>query len=191
MSEKVIVPAEMQVKLAGANGNAVPLCDEAGNVIAYALSPARMEKIEEERKAMYDAASSIVTEEELDLAERAGGSHTMAEVFNRVRVCISYDAYTMYSAYAAMCGCLSIVVPEEGVSKEKWLPNPADRYGMAYGFDDLLHAEQTRQLVLPRLKAQEQAAPGRVPSTPLIMRTIRAASPTAPVARLRIIRGWA
>jgi hypothetical protein len=73
-------------------------------------------------------------------------------------MCVSYDPYTMYSSFAAMCGCLSVVVPEEGVLKDDWYPDPEDRYGMAYGFDDLANAEQTRHLVLPRLKAQEQSA---------------------------------
>lgn len=88
-----------------------------------------------------------------------GMSHAeMAAVFNRVRCCISYDTYTMYSLYAAMCGCISIVVPEEGVSKEQWYPDERDRYGMAYGMDDIEHAERTGPLVLPRLKEQEDEA---------------------------------
>ena len=70
-------------------------------------------------------------------------SHTeLAKVFNRVQTCISYDAYTMYSLYAALCGCVSVVVPEPGVSKEQWYPDPKDRYGLAYGFDDI--AERAR-----------------------------------------------
>ena len=81
MSNKVTIPAELREKFTGGNGSPVPLCDEGGNVIAYALSADRMAKIEEERKAMYDWANSLVTEEELDAAERAGGSHSMEEVF--------------------------------------------------------------------------------------------------------------
>jgi len=88
-----------------------------------------------------------------------GLSHTeMAAVFNRVAMCVSYDTYTMYSMFAAMCGCTSVVVPEEGLSKEQWYPDPRDRYGMAYGFDDIEHAERTRHLVLPHLKGQEAQA---------------------------------
>lgn len=81
MAEKVTIPAELREKLAGANGDAVPLCDEAGNVVGYYVSPARMEVIRGEREAMYDAGSSLVPEDELDAAERAGGSHSMDEVF--------------------------------------------------------------------------------------------------------------
>lgn len=102
------------------------------------------------REIVHDLGDSVLVD---DMSHRQ-----MAEVFNRVRMCVSYDPYTLYSSFAAMCGCLSVVVPEPGVSKESWYPDPADRYGMAYGFDDLEHAERTRHLVLPRLKAQEASA---------------------------------
>jgi hypothetical protein len=82
----------------------------------------------------------------------------MADVFNRVERCISYDTYTMYSHFAALCGCDSIIVPEEGVSKEQWYPDPADRFGLAYGFDDVENARETRPLLLAHLKAQESQA---------------------------------
>jgi hypothetical protein len=102
------------------------------------------------RTLVHDSAESLLVD---DLSHRQ-----LAEVFNRVEACISYDTYTMYSLYAALCGCLSIVVPEDGVSKEQWYPDPADRHGLAYGFDDLEHARATRHLLLPRIKAQEHEA---------------------------------
>ena len=51
-----------------------------------------------------------------------------------------------------------MVVPEPGVSKEQWYPDPRDRYGLAYGFDDLDEARRTRPLLLAHLRAQEQDA---------------------------------
>ena len=86
-------------------------------------------------------------------------SHSqMAEVFNRVEMCVSYDPYTMYSHFAALCGCASVIVPEEGVTKEQWYPDPADRLGLAYGFDDIDEARRSQPLLLPWLKAQETTA---------------------------------
>lgn len=102
------------------------------------------------RPLVHDLADSVLADD-LSHAE-------LAEVFNRVHTCISYDTYTMYSLFAALCGCVSVVVPEEGVSKEQWYPDPRDRYGLAYGFDDVEHAVQTRHLLLPRLKEQESLA---------------------------------
>ena len=82
----------------------------------------------------------------------------LARVFNRVEMCVSYDAYTMYSHFAALCGCISVIVPEPGVTKEAWYPDARDRYGLAYGFDDIPHALQTLPLLLPHLKTQESSA---------------------------------
>jgi hypothetical protein len=102
------------------------------------------------REIVHDLADSVLVD---DLSHAQ-----LAEVFNRVTTCISYDAYTMYSMFAALCGCDSVVVPEEGATKEQWYPDPADRYGLAYGFDDIDSARSTRHLLLPRLKSQESLA---------------------------------
>jgi hypothetical protein len=102
------------------------------------------------RPLVHDLTDSVLVD---------GLSHVeLAKVFNRVQTCISYDTYTMYSRFAALCGCDSVVVPEEGVSKEQWQPDPRDRYGLAYGFDDLDEARRTRPLLLPYLKERESAA---------------------------------
>jgi hypothetical protein len=102
------------------------------------------------REIVHDMADSQLVD---------GLSHEqLAEVFNRVTMCVSYDLYTMYSMFAALCGCASVVVPQEGISREQWYPDPRDRYGIAYGFDDVEHAQGTRHLLLPHLKAQESLA---------------------------------
>ena len=102
------------------------------------------------REIVHDLSDSVLVDD-LSHAE-------LAKVFNRVTTCISYDAYTMYSVFAALCGCDSVIVPEAGVTKEQWYPDPRDRYGMAYGFDDIESARSTRPLLLPHLKAQESLA---------------------------------
>lgn len=100
-----------------------------------------------DRLIVHDVNNSILVD---------GKTHAeAAEIFNRVRVCISYDLYTMYSMYAALCGCDSVVVPIDGVSKEEWIPEPSGRYGLAYGFGDLEAARSTAPLLLPHLKQQE------------------------------------
>lgn len=102
------------------------------------------------RPLVHDTTDSVLADK-LSHAE-------LAVLFNRVQTCISYDSYTMYSLFAALCGCDSVVVPEPGVSKQQWYPNEADRYGLAYGFDDLEEARRTRPLLWPHLKAQETEA---------------------------------
>jgi hypothetical protein len=79
----------------------------------------------------------------------------IARVFNQVEYCVSYDPYTFYSIYAAMCGCKSIIVPVEGVSKEQWQPVEELRYGLAYGEDDLEYARQTLPALLAVWSSKE------------------------------------
>jgi len=79
----------------------------------------------------------------------------VSEIFNKSEFFISYDSYTMYSNYAAMCGCISIVVPEPGVEKDKWQPTEDLRLGVAYGFDDIEWAKQTSSKVGDFLKNEE------------------------------------
>jgi len=79
-------------------------------------------------------------------AEKVDGlSHEdLAKVFNKCKYFICYDLYTLYNRYAAMCGCIPIVVPQQGLTKEEWLPEIEWRYGVAYGWEDIAWAVKTR-----------------------------------------------
>lgn len=76
----------------------------------------------------------------------------IAEAFNKTEYFISYDTKSALSIYAAICGCKSIVVPEDGVTKQEWQPEEKMSYGIAYGFNDLEYAEQTRDKMFEELK---------------------------------------
>lgn len=92
------------------------------------------------RSLVHDTADSILID---------GKSHReIAAIFKSVKRFISYDTHTYFSYLATMAGCESIVVPMENVTKEQWNPITADRYGVAYGFDDIEFALATRQLAL-------------------------------------------
>lgn len=85
-----------------------------------------------------------------------GKSHAeIAAIFKRVKRFVSYDAHTAYSSFAGLCGAESVVVPDDGVDKEHWYPDEADRYGVAYGFDDLSWARSTADKLLIRMKTKE------------------------------------
>jgi hypothetical protein len=85
-----------------------------------------------------------------------GLSHReIAEIFQKVQTFVSYDSHTAYSFFAALSGCDSVVIPDEGVGEQAWLPDPVERYGISYGWDQLDHARDTRHLVRPRLLAEE------------------------------------
>lgn len=91
-----------------------------------------------------------------------GMSHLeMNEVFNRCEFFYSYDEATMYSQFAAIAGCTSVVVPGMFTSREEWVANhPNGRYGVAYGDSpaELAHARNTRDLLLQDLRAKEEAS---------------------------------
>jgi hypothetical protein len=80
-----------------------------------------------------------------------------AREFNRRSIFYSYDMYTMYSLYAAICGCVSVIIPEPGVSKEDWRAREEERYGLAYGEEDIPWALETRDKLLGRLQDQRAA----------------------------------
>jgi hypothetical protein len=79
----------------------------------------------------------------------------VAEIFKRVERFVSYDSYTAYSRFAAICGCDSIVVPTEGTSIEQWRSDPNERYGIAYGFENIEWARSTTHLLQERIKQFE------------------------------------
>lgn len=88
-----------------------------------------------------------------------GLSHEqIAEIFRRVEVFYSYDLYTYYSSLATLCGCTSVVLPEEGLSKEQWQENDEERWGIAYGLDDIPYAKETAHLQVSRLYKLESSS---------------------------------
>ncbi|MFW2602026.1 hypothetical protein [Aliarcobacter butzleri] len=76
-------------------------------------------------------------------------------IFNQKKYFISYDTYTYYSIYASLCGCISIVIPDDGISKTEWHPKIEDTYGLAYGIDDIEYAKNTKQKMIEYIKLQE------------------------------------
>lgn len=105
-----------------------------------------------------DKARIIETEAE-GAIEIDGLSHEQVnEVFNRCETFYSYDEATMYSQFAAICGCTSVVVPGMFQSREEWVgQHPNGRYGIAYGDSptELDHARATRHLLLDDLREKE------------------------------------
>lgn len=66
-------------------------------------------------------------------------------IFNSCKRFYSYDTETYLSILAALCGCESVVVPYRDVTKAQVLEKqPAFKYGIAYGLEDLEHANTTR-----------------------------------------------
>ncbi len=100
------------------------------------------------KKIIHDLKNSIL----IDGLDHA----SVANILKNVKTFISYDTYTAYSIFAVLCGCESVVVPDDGISEEQWYPNSSDRYGIAYGFENIDKAKKTKHLVLNHIIEEEK-----------------------------------
>ncbi len=69
--------------------------------------------------------------------------------FNSCEYCISYDTQTAYSQIAALCGCVSVVIPEEGKTRADYRESEEIGYGVAFGMSEqeIAYAKETAPLV--------------------------------------------
>jgi hypothetical protein len=83
-------------------------------------------------------------------------------IFNKCQYFVSYDPLTFMTFIAALCGCIAIVNPCEGMDKKTWLQNTGlwpylvkngldNINGIAYGMDDVQHAINTRVFLREQL----------------------------------------
>ena len=92
-----------------------------------------------------------------------GKSHEeIAEIFRMVKQFICYDTRTAYYNFAPLCGCETIVIPDEGVSIDEWLPSPNSRIGITYGMENAGKVLADPQDVLRFLQSEEKATQQRV-----------------------------
>lgn len=101
------------------------------------------------RAIVHDLSQSVL----VDSIDHRG----KAAAFNQARYFYTYDPYTLYSRYAALCGCIPIIVPMPGMTRDQWVPREEERYGLAYGEEGIDWAIATRPLMLQQI-ADEQAA---------------------------------
>lgn len=103
-----------------------------------------------------DGPRHPVTENAIQLD---GKSHEeINDIFNQCEFFYSYDDATMYSQYAAICGCTSVVIPSGNDSRDEMLANHMlGQFGIAYGLeaDKLAHANATKHKVIDLLNARE------------------------------------
>lgn len=78
----------------------------------------------------------------------------LIHIFNTKKYLISYDPYSYISTMAALCGCISIIVPLKDTSRRKWLESLStsaileqygeeDLKGIAYGLTEVEYASST------------------------------------------------
>lgn len=76
------------------------------------------------------------------------------KAMNKYKVCYFYDTQTFYTAIAAVCGCIPIIVMEPGKIKEDYLGSGEYPLGVAYGdtINEIEYAEKTRDDCVNYLK---------------------------------------
>jgi hypothetical protein len=84
-------------------------------------------------------------------------------IFNKHKYFILYDPLSFLMTISIMCGCIAIIYPVEGLTKLEWLhttyysfylnhKNLDNIYGIAYGIEDMLYAENTIHLAYDQMK---------------------------------------
>lgn len=130
-------------------------------VIHYPLEHYNLDNTAEQRTGtaycLRKGSHKIIQHDLIDSVLIDDKSHAeIAEIFKRVKTFVSYDTYTAYSLFAVLCGCESVVIPDEGVTVDEWYPNISDRNGIAYGFSDVERARSTAGLVKEYVEAEEK-----------------------------------
>ena len=85
-----------------------------------------------------------------------GKSHEeLAEIFNRTEIFYCHDPYTMYCYYAALCGCVPVIIPEPGLTSREWRETFELKQGVAYGLYELQWARDTREGLLSDMQVAQ------------------------------------
>lgn len=79
-------------------------------------------------------------------------------ILNKCKYCYDYDTQTFYTTIAVVCGCIPIVVMEEGKTKKDYLGNGDCDFGRAFGDspEEIERAVRTRNERLKMLDFSEK-----------------------------------
>lgn len=82
----------------------------------------------------------------------------LVEMLNQHKYCYCFDPQTFYMKIAAVCGCIPILVMEEGKTEKDYLSASEHHYGVAYGNtpEQIQYAIDTRDQLLQSLDYTEQ-----------------------------------
>lgn len=137
----------------------------APDLYLWKMNPAYFNEERSDRKGICymvrkgNSKPRIAATESKDAVQVDGMSHTqLNEIFNRYETFYSYDEATMYSQFAAVSGCTSIVVPGMFNSREEWVAqHPNGKFGIAYGDSkvEIEHARSTQHLLLEDMQKKE------------------------------------
>ena len=78
----------------------------------------------------------------------------LSKIYNTISLFISFDPHTYHSTMAALCGCTSVVIPSKEISNEEFYN--VQKYGVAYGFENIDFAKLTYSKMIDNLKQMDQ-----------------------------------
>jgi len=78
----------------------------------------------------------------------------LSKIYNTISLFISFDPHSYYSTMAALCGCTSVVIPSKEISSEEFYN--VQKYGVAYGFENIDFAKFTHRKMIENLKEMEK-----------------------------------
>ena len=89
-----------------------------------------------------------------DVINKCSDLNQLAEIYNTISTFISFDPHTYHSTMAALCGCSSVVIPSKEISSEEFYN--VQKYGVAYGFENIDFAKLTHGKMIENLKEMEK-----------------------------------
>lgn len=85
------------------------------------------------------------------------GFKYLNDIFNEKEYFISYDDATALNYFAAMSGCISVIMPSNKYKNtEELVKDENFKYGISCGFDGIEHAKNTMNLVKDFLQQKEE-----------------------------------
>jgi len=73
--------------------------------------------------------------------------------FKKKSLFVTLDPFTFISIIAALTGCISVIKKIDGIDFDEWQKgDPFNKFGIAYGMDNIDHALRTRHLLLNHIQ---------------------------------------
>jgi hypothetical protein len=84
----------------------------------------------------------------INLAQYQHDWEQASDILNQCERFFCYDNECFWVTLAALCGCISIVIPNKNINSDQWKESfPFNKYGIAFGMDEESYARETIHLV--------------------------------------------
>ncbi len=91
----------------------------------------------------YESILKLLRAKDIGNWKRMGAFNYLKDVFNEYEYFVTFDNKSFYTLAAAMCGCKSIILNKKMDPKLFRENNPIQKYGVAYGIEDIEWSEKT------------------------------------------------